>query len=89
MAQFLEVKQVSKNFGKLAALSDISFSVNQGELVGLIGPNGAGKTTLFNVTGPAPGRFSSKARMSARPLRIDWRRWDWSEPFRFRDPSGS
>jgi branched-chain amino acid transport system ATP-binding protein len=49
MAQFLEVKQVYKNFGKLAALSDISFSVEQGELVGLIGPNGAGKTTLFNV----------------------------------------
>ena len=49
MAQFLEVKQVYKNFGKLAALSDISFSVDQGELVGLIGPNGAGKTTLFNV----------------------------------------
>jgi len=49
MAQFLEVRQIYKNFGKLAALSDISFSVNQGELVGLIGPNGAGKTTLFNV----------------------------------------
>jgi branched-chain amino acid transport system ATP-binding protein len=49
MAQFLAIKSIYKNFGKLAALSDISFSVNQGELVGLIGPNGAGKTTLFNV----------------------------------------
>jgi branched-chain amino acid transport system ATP-binding protein len=49
MAQFFAVKSIYKNFGKLAALSDISFSVNQGELVGLIGPNGAGKTTLFNV----------------------------------------
>jgi len=49
MAQFLAVKSIYKNFGKLAALSGISFSVNQGELVGLIGPNGAGKTTLFNV----------------------------------------
>lgn len=49
MAQFLEVKNIHKNFGKLAALSDISFSVQQGEVVGLIGPNGAGKTTLFNV----------------------------------------
>ena len=49
MAQFLAVRNICKNFGKLAALSDISFSVNQGELVGLIGPNGAGKTTLFNV----------------------------------------
>ncbi len=49
MDQFLEVKNIYKNFGKLAALSDISFSVQQGEGVGLIGPNGAGKTTLFNV----------------------------------------
>jgi branched-chain amino acid transport system ATP-binding protein len=49
MGQFLAVKDIYKNFGKLEALSDISFSVNQGELVGLIGPNGAGKTTLFNV----------------------------------------
>ena len=49
MAQFLELKNIHKNFGKLAALSDISFSVQQGESVGLIGPNGAGKTTLFNV----------------------------------------
>jgi branched-chain amino acid transport system ATP-binding protein len=49
MAQFLELKNIYKNFGKLAALSDISISVQQGEVVGLIGPNGAGKTTLFNV----------------------------------------
>jgi branched-chain amino acid transport system ATP-binding protein len=49
MAQFLAVNNVYKNFGKLAALSEISFSVDQGDLVGLIGPNGAGKTTLFNV----------------------------------------
>jgi branched-chain amino acid transport system ATP-binding protein len=45
----LELKSVSKYFGSLAALNDVSLEINQGELVGLVGPNGSGKTTLFNV----------------------------------------
>ena len=44
----LEIRHVSKFFGGLAANSDVSFVVNEAEIVGLIGPNGAGKTTLFN-----------------------------------------
>jgi len=48
----LELKGVTMKFGSLVANEDVSFDVNQGEIVSLIGPNGAGKTTLFNcITG--------------------------------------
>ncbi|HYA14848.1 MAG TPA: ABC transporter ATP-binding protein [Syntrophales bacterium] len=45
----IEVKDVTMQFGGLAAVADVSFVLNKGEILGLIGPNGAGKTTLFNV----------------------------------------
>lgn len=45
----LEVREISKNFAGIAAVSDLSFDVEEREIVGLIGPNGAGKTTAFNV----------------------------------------
>ncbi len=45
----LEVKQLTKHFGGLTAVGDVTLELNEGELVGLIGPNGAGKTTLFNL----------------------------------------
>lgn len=48
-SQVLSVENVSKSFGRLRVLSDISLDLHQGETLGLIGPNGAGKTTLFNI----------------------------------------
>ncbi|NCB78719.1 MAG: ABC transporter ATP-binding protein [Bacilli bacterium] len=45
----LEVKDLTKNFGGLTAVGDVTMELHEGELVGLIGPNGAGKTTLFNL----------------------------------------
>jgi len=62
----LEIKNVSKFFGGLAANSNVSFSVEEGMIMGLIGPNGAGKTTLFNcITGyypPSKGEITFDGR---------------------------
>jgi len=66
MAFLFEINNVSRHFGGLVALEDLSFGVNAGEIVGLIGPNGAGKSTLFNViTGffpPTKGRIIYKGK---------------------------
>jgi branched-chain amino acid transport system ATP-binding protein len=49
MKTSLELSNISKKFGGLTALEDITFSLHEGETLGLLGPNGAGKTTLFNL----------------------------------------
>ena len=72
----LQVERVTKRFGGLVALSEVSFSIRKGEIYGLIGPNGAGKTTLFNVlTGlyrQDEGRFlfEGRALRNVTPDRI-------------------
>lgn len=49
MPAVLEVRGLTKNFGGLTAVKDVSFTLEKGETLGIIGPNGAGKTTLFNL----------------------------------------
>src|SRR5208283_4626486 len=51
----LEVNNITKTFGNLPVLNDLTFHVREGEFKAVIGPNGAGKTTLFNVIS---GRFA-------------------------------
>jgi branched-chain amino acid transport system ATP-binding protein len=72
----LEGKGVSIHFGGLAAVSEVDFYVDKGEVVGLIGPNGAGKTTLFNLISaalqPKPGEifFKGKKISGLAPYKI-------------------
>jgi branched-chain amino acid transport system ATP-binding protein len=72
----LTVDKLSKNFGGLAAVTDLTFQIEAGEIMGLIGPNGAGKTTVFNlITGifpPSAGRilFRDKEVTGRRPYEI-------------------
>jgi len=72
----IETKEVTKYFGGLRALNNISFTLVKGEILGLIGPNGAGKTTLFNVIAgtfpPSSGsvRFNGEEITSQPPQQI-------------------
>ena len=64
----LEATKVTKYFGGMAAVSNVDFSVSQGEIVGLIGPNGAGKTTLFNLISGALPLSSGEIRFKGQRI---------------------
>ena len=72
----LEGEGVTKYFGGLAAVSDVNFHADEGEVVGLIGPNGAGKTTFFNLISaalvPTTGviKFKGKNITGMKPHKI-------------------
>ncbi|WP_245534007.1 ABC transporter ATP-binding protein [Effusibacillus pohliae] len=72
----LQVRSLTKSFGGVTAVKDVSFDVRQGEIVAVIGPNGAGKTTLFNlITGilpPTSGRilFENRDITRLQPYQI-------------------
>ena len=76
MSALLEVCNVSRSFGPLRAVREVSFSVREGELLGLIGPNGAGKSTLYNllagVLKPNSGQLTFEGRNIAgwRPYEV-------------------
>jgi branched-chain amino acid transport system ATP-binding protein len=70
---FLEIRQVSKSFGGLLALREISFAMKKGETVGIMGANGAGKTTLFSL-------IAGNARPSAGSILFKGRTLDGLRP---------
>jgi ABC-type branched-subunit amino acid transport system ATPase component len=68
MSAILEVRRLSKRFGGLVAVSELDFTVNEGEILGLIGPNGAGKSTTFNVVAGTYRADAGEVRFAGEPI---------------------
>ncbi len=72
MASILKTDKLTKTFGGLTAVSDLSMEIDEGQIIGLIGPNGAGKTTAFNlITGvykPTSGSIAYRGKQIARMM---------------------
>ena len=68
MRSFLEVDNVSKTFGGVKANVDVTFTVAEGEILGLIGPNGAGKTSLFNSIGGEVSPDRGEVRLAGKRI---------------------
>jgi ABC-type multidrug transport system ATPase subunit len=63
-----QARNLTKRYGRLTALSDVSFSVRPGEVLGLIGPNGSGKTTLFECVGGVLPLDAGSLMLDGRPM---------------------
>jgi branched-chain amino acid transport system ATP-binding protein len=70
MSALLELDDVTRRFGGLNAVEDVTFSVEQGEIVGLIGPNGAGKTTLINMITGVHRANSGRIRFDGQDITL-------------------
>ena len=66
--RLLEVDRVSKGFGGVRAVHEVSFNLDEGELVGIMGPNGSGKTTLFNVIAGAFAPDDGEVRLGGQRI---------------------
>jgi len=88
----VELDAVSKSFGSVRALEDVSLTIDEGEALGIVGPNGAGKTTLLNVVSgsarPDHGRVVFADRDVTRPSGHQRRRAGVARPFQVPRPFG-
>ncbi len=86
----LEARAVSKSFGAVRVLHEVSFDVHRGEVLGILGPNGAGKTTLFNMISGDLKASGGEIHLAGTALRGEppFRRcgWGWGRTYHIPRP---